>query len=146
MNKLSEKKVKEILLIEDNPADVRLMTEVLKDINIEKNITVLEDGEKVMDYLLKNGQFVNAKRPDIILLDLNIPKKDGFKILEEIKTSNALKTIPVIVISTSNSQENIRQAYMLHANCYFVKPFQLDEFIRIIRSIEEFWLNLVTLP
>lgn len=146
MNKLADKKIKEILLIEDNPADVRLITEVLKDFRVEKNITVIEDGEKVMDYLLKNGQFVNAKRPDIILLDLNIPKKDGFKILEEIKTSNALKTIPVIVISTSDSKENIKQAYMLHANCYFVKPFQLDEFIKIIRSIEEFWLNLVNLP
>lgn len=146
MNNLLDKKIVEVLLVEDNPADVRLIIEVLKDYTIEKNITVIKDGEKVNDYLLKKNEFFDKKKPDIILLDINIPKKDGFEVLKEIKASKEFKNIPVIIITSSDSEENVKKAYKLGANCYIVKPIKLDEYIRVIRGIEEFWLNIVKLP
>lgn len=145
-NNLVNKKTVEILLVEDNPADVRLIVEVLKDFRLEKNITVVTDGEKVKEYLMKKNEFFNVTRPDIILLDINMPRKNGFEILKEIKENEEFKDIPVIIITTSDSEENVINAYKLGANCYIVKPLQLDEFIRVVRGIEEFWLNIVRLP
>ncbi len=144
MNNLLNKVMLEILLVEDNDADVRLITEVFKYIRNE-NIVVIKDGEDVINYLFKNKS-VNKKRPDIIMLDINIPKKDGFEVLKEIKESDEFKDIPVIIISSSDSEESIIKAYKMGANCYIVKPMQLDEFIKVIRCIEEFWLNIVRLP
>ncbi len=145
MNSIIDKRIFEILLVEDNQADVRLIKEVLKDFVIEKNITVLTDGEQVSEYLLRKNEFFNRKMPDIILLDLNIPKKDGFEVLKEIKGSEEFKDIPVIIISSSEAEESVIKAYKSGANCYIVKPLRLDEFIRVIRGIEEFWLNTVRL-
>ncbi len=136
----------EILLVEDNPGDARLAKEALKDSKLMNNLRVVNDGVEAMDFLYKRGKFVNSLRPDLILLDLNLPRKDGREVLEEIKTSEGLKRIPVVIVTISRAEEDILRTYDLHANCYISKPLDLDQFIKVVKSIEDFWLTIVRLP
>lgn len=136
----------EILLVEDNPADVRLTQEALNEAKIRNRLNVAEDGVDAMDFLLRRGKHAHAPRPDLILLDLNLPKKDGRQVLEEIKSNPDLKRIPVVILTTSQAEEDIIKSYNLHANCYVNKPVDLDQFITIVRSIEDFWFSIVKLP
>jgi CheY-like chemotaxis protein len=135
-----------ILLVEDNPGDVRLTMEALKEGKILNEISVAEDGVEAIAYLRRVGKYVEAPRPDLILLDLNLPKKDGREVLEEIKGDTDLKKIPVVVLTTSAAERDILRAYDLHANCYITKPVDLEQFIRVVQSIEDFWLTIVKLP
>ena len=136
----------EILLVEDNEGDVGLVEEVFEDAKIRNTLHVAEDGEEAMLFLNKEKPFANAPTPDIILLDLNLPQKDGREVLEEIKTDDKLKRIPVVVLTTSKAEEDIVRSYDLHANSYITKPVDFDQFIRVIKSIEDFWLEVVRLP
>jgi two-component system, chemotaxis family, response regulator Rcp1 len=136
----------DILLVEDNPGDVRLMLEALKESKIRNNIFVVEDGVEAMDFLLRKGKHVNSPRPDLILLDLNLPRKSGREVLAEIKSDASLKRIPVVVVTVSRHEEDILKAYDLHANCYVTKPIDFNQFVKITKSIEEFWLEIVKLP
>lgn len=136
----------EILLVEDNPGDVRLTTEVLKDAKLCNRINVVSDGVEALDYLYRRGPFSAACRPDLILLDLNLPRKDGREVLEEIKSDPALKNIPVVILTTSNAEQDILKSYALHANCYITKPVDLEQFSKVVASIEEFWFSIVKLP
>lgn len=136
----------EILLVEDSPGDVRLTQEVLKDGKVHNNLNVVEDGVKAIAFLKKEASYSDAPSPDLILLDLNLPKKDGREVLEIIKADEALRRIPVVILTTSRAEEDIVRAYDLHANCYITKPIDLDQFIKVIKSIEEFWLTIVKLP
>ena len=136
----------EILLVEDNPGDVRLTQEALKEAKILNNLSVIMDGVEAVNFLRRKDKYRDAPRPDLILLDLNLPKKDGREVLEEIKTDLNLKRIPVVVLSVSKATEDITKSYNLHANCYITKPVDLDQFIRVVKSIEEFWLTIVKLP
>jgi CheY-like chemotaxis protein len=136
----------EILLVEDNEGDVGLVEEVFEDAKIRNSLHVAEDGEEAMLFLNKEKPFANAPTPDIILLDLNLPQKDGREVLEEIKTNDKLKRIPVVVLTTSKAEEDIVKSYDLHANSYITKPVDFDQFIRVIKSIEDFWLEVVRLP
>lgn len=135
-----------ILLIEDSEGDVRLVQEALKEGKLQNRLFVVRDGVDGMNFLMKRGKYQDTVRPDLILLDLNMPKKDGREVLAEIKQDEDLKRIPVIILTTSSSESDILKTYNLHANCYIVKPLDLDEFIRVIRSIESFWLSIVKLP
>lgn len=135
-----------ILLVEDNPADVRLTMEAFKDAKVNNNFYVVDNGEDVIAFLKQEGKYSNMPRADLILLDLNIPKKDGREVLEEIKKEPELKKIPVIILTTSKAEEDIIRTYNLHANCYIHKPVDLNEFIKIVKSIENFWLTIVKLP
>jgi two-component system, chemotaxis family, response regulator Rcp1 len=136
----------EILLIEDNLGDIRLIEEVFKDAKIDNKIHVAQDGEKAMKILRRENGHTKSKRPDIILLDLNLPKMDGREILREIKEDIRLKCIPVIILTTSTAEEDLIETYKHNANCYITKPFDFDHFIKVINSIEDFWLNTVKLP
>jgi chemotaxis family two-component system response regulator Rcp1 len=136
----------DILLVEDNPGDVRLTLEALRDSKMSNNMNVVEDGAEAMAFLRQEGEYANAPRPDVILLDLNLPKKDGREVLAEIKTDENLRCIPVVVLTTSQAEEDILRTYNLQANCYVTKPLDLDQFIKVVRSIEEFWLTIVKLP
>jgi CheY-like chemotaxis protein len=136
----------EILLVEDNPGDVRLTREALKDGKIRNNLSVVMDGEEVMVYLHKEGKYKDAPRPDLILLDLNLPKKNGREVLAEIKTDPNLRRIPVVILTVSKADEDIIKSYDLHANCYIIKPVNLDRFIKVVKSVEDFWLTIVKLP
>ncbi|KAF5415847.1 MAG: putative methanogenesis regulatory protein FilR2 [Candidatus Methanogaster sp.] len=136
----------EILLVEDNPGDVRLTQEVLKDGKVQNNMHVVKDGVDAISFLRQTGAYTGAPRPDIILLDLNLPRKDGREVLADIKADPDLKNIPVVVLTTSSAEQDIFRSYDLHANCYITKPVDLDQFIRVIRSIEDFWLTIVKLP
>jgi CheY-like chemotaxis protein len=136
----------EILLVEDNPGDVRLTKEALKEAKVINHLTVLKDGEEALAYLRRHGQYADAKRPHLILLDLNLPKKDGRDVLAQIKADETLKRIPVVVLTTSQAEEDVLKSYSLHANCYITKPVDLDQFVRVVRSIEDFWLGIVVLP
>ncbi|NTV00339.1 MAG: response regulator [Methanoregulaceae archaeon] len=140
-----EKKV-EILLIEDNPADVRLIIEGLKDSRIVNHISVVQDGEEAGDFLFRRERYTDAPTPDIILLDLNLPKKDGRKLLAEIKQDARLQQIPVVVLTSSSAESDISIAYQLHANSYLQKPLDLTEFMAMIQSFEQYWLTRVILP
>ncbi len=146
MVKCATKRPVEILLVEDNPGDVRLTVECFKEGKIFNHISVVNDGEAAMAYLKNEGDYAGAIRPDLILLDLNLPKKDGRQVLKEIKDDPDLKTIPVIVLTTSKAEQDILSSYRLHANCYLEKPVKLDDFLRLIQMIEEFWLCVVRLP
>jgi chemotaxis family two-component system response regulator Rcp1 len=146
MNSGTNGKSIEILLIEDNPGDVRLTKEVLKEGKVRNNLQVVGDGVEAMAFLRRENSYAKASRPDLILLDLNLPKKDGREVLQEIKADHQLKRIPVVVLTTSDADEDILKSYDLCANCYITKPVDLDQFIRVIRSIEAFWLTIVTLP
>ncbi|MBD2102480.1 response regulator [Leptolyngbya sp. FACHB-261] len=136
----------EILLVEDSPGDVRLTQEVLKEGKVHNHLNVVEDGEKAIAFLKKLAPYTDALHPDLILLDLNLPRKDGREVLEIIKANGHLRRIPVVVLTTSQAEEDIIKAYDLHANCYITKPIDLDQFIRVIKSIEDFWLTIVKLP
>lgn len=135
-----------ILLVEDNPGDVRLTQEVLKDGKICNNLNVVMDGEEAIMFLRKEGKYKDAIRPDIILLDLNLPKKDGRQVLAEIKVDPDLKLIPVIVLTTSAAEQDILNTYANHANAYITKPVDFDQFMSVIKNFENFWLTIVKLP
>ena len=136
----------EILLVEDNPGDARLTLEAFKEGKVVNNLTVMGDGVEALAYLRRQGQYANAVQPDLILLDLNLPKKDGREVLAEIKADERLRNIPVIVLTTSAAEEDIARAYSRHANCYITKPVDLNQFLHVVQSIESFWLSLVRLP
>jgi two-component system, chemotaxis family, response regulator Rcp1 len=136
----------EILLVEDNPGDVRLTQEALKDGRVLVNLTVAADGVEAMEVLRRQGVHAGKRLPDLIVLDLNLPRKNGREVLEEIKADEDLKRIPVIVMTTSKAEQDVHKAYNLNANCYVTKPVDLDEFLAVVRSIEDFWLTIVTLP
>ncbi len=136
----------EILLVEDNPGDVRLVKEVFKDAKISNNMQVAADGEEAMLILRRESEYDDRNRPDLILLDLNLPKKDGREVLVDIKGDDDLKRIPVVILTTSKAQEDLIETYNNHANCYITKPVDLDQFIRVVKSIEDFWLSIVKLP
>ena len=136
----------EILLIEDNPGDARLATEALREAKVHNNLRWVPDGEEAIALLRRTGKYETAARPDLILLDLNLPRRDGRQVLEEIKADTSLRRIPVVVLTTSQAEEDILKAYNLNANCYITKPVDLDQFIRVVKSIEDFWLTIVKLP
>lgn len=136
----------QILLVEDSPGDVRLTREAFQDAKVHVNLHVACDGAEAMDFLLHLGSHINAPRPDLILLDLNLPKKDGRQVLEEIKENPVLKSIPVVVLTTSASETDIFQSYLRHANSYISKPVDLDGFLRVVKGIDSFWLSIVKLP
>ena len=136
----------EVLLIEDSPGDVRLTKEALKEGKILNNLNVVNDGVEAMGFLKKEGEYQISPTPDLILLDLNMPKKEGREVLSEIKADINLRTIPVVVLTTSSAEEDILKSYDLHANCYITKPVDFDQFIKVVKSINEFWLNIVKLP
>ena len=136
----------EILLVEDNPGDERLTREALKEGKVYSNLHTCKDGVEAMEFLRRQGRFKDAPRPDIILLDLNLPRKDGREVLEEIKSDEVLKRIPVVVLTTSKAEEDVLHSYELHASCYVTKPVDLDQFMNVIRSIDDFWLSIVKLP
>jgi two-component system, chemotaxis family, response regulator Rcp1 len=136
----------EILLVEDNPGDVRLTRETLKDFKAINNLSVVGDGVEAMAFLRREGKYSNASRPDLILLDLNLPKMDGREVLAHIKDNASLKLIPTVILTTSESQLDIVKSYQLQANCYLTKPVQLDEFESLVKSINDFWLTKVKLP
>ena len=136
----------EILLVEDNPGDVRLTIEALKDGKVSNRLHVAKDGVEAMAFLRQEGEYAEAPRPDVILLDLNLPKKDGREVLEEIKADEHLRRIPVVVLTTSSSEQDILRTYDLHANCYVTKPVDLEQFMQVVRGIEDFWLSIVKLP
>ncbi len=135
-----------ILLVEDSLADIRLTQEVFKEGKINNILNVVMDGEEALLYLRKSGKFKSMETPDLVLLDLNIPKKDGRQVLAEIKADSKLRVIPVIILTTSAAEQDILNTYSHHANCYIMKPVNLEQFIKVIRSIEEFWLTIVKLP
>jgi chemotaxis family two-component system response regulator Rcp1 len=136
----------EILLIEDNPGDVRLTQEALKEGKVRNNLSVAMDGVEAMAVLRREGSYKKAPRPDVILLDLNLPKKDGREVLAEIKEDPDLRRIPVVILTTSQAEKDILKTYDLHANCYITKPVELDEFIEVVKTIDDFWLTIVKLP
>jgi CheY-like chemotaxis protein len=134
------------LLVEDNEADVRLTQEVLRDSKMRNNLIVANDGAEAMARLRRQGRFKNSPRPDLILLDLNLPVKDGREVLAQIKEDSDLKRIPVVILTTSKAEEDILKTYNLHANCYITKPVDLDQFVTVVTYIEDFWLAIVKLP
>jgi chemotaxis family two-component system response regulator Rcp1 len=136
----------EILLVEDSPADVDLTREALADAKVHNNLHVVGDGVEALAFLRHEGRYADAPHPDLILLDLNLPKKDGREVLAEIKADPRLRRIPVVVLTTSEAEQDILQSYDLYANCYVTKPVDLDAFIHVVRSIEDFWLAIVRLP
>jgi two-component system, chemotaxis family, response regulator Rcp1 len=136
----------EILLVEDSPADVRLTKEALKEEKMHINLSVVGDGVEAMQFLRKEGKFAKAARPDLILLDLNLPKKDGREVLKEMKSDDNLKSIPTVILTTSKAEEDVLRTYDLHANCYITKPLDLNQFSHVVKSIKDFWLTIVKLP
>jgi two-component system, chemotaxis family, response regulator Rcp1 len=136
----------EILLVEDSPGDVRLTREALREGKIRNNLSVVPDGVEALAFLRREGRYAGAPRPDVILLDLNLPRKDGREVLAEVKADERLRRIPVVVLTTSRDEQDVLRSYDLHANCYITKPVDLDQFIAVVRSIETFWLTIVTLP
>ena len=146
MNISKNGKVAEILLVEDNPGDVRLTLEAFKEGKIINNLSVVKNGVEAMAFLRREREYVNAPQPDIILLDLNMPKMDGREVLAEIKKDESLRHIPVIVLTTSEAEQDILKSYDLYANCYITKPVDLDQFNTVIKSIKDFWLSIVKLP
>jgi len=136
----------EILLVEDNPGDVRLTREALREGKVYSNLHWAKDGVEALEFLRREGCHAAAPRPDIILLDLNLPKKDGREVLAVVKGDDQLKQIPVVVLTTSKAEEDVLRSYALHANCYITKPVDLDKFIFVVKSIDRFWLSVVTLP
>jgi len=136
----------EILLVEDNPGDVRLTREALKEGKVLNHLNVVDDGIEALAFLRREDKYANAVRPDLILLDLNLPKKDGREVLAEIKADAGLKKIPVVILTTSAAEQDILKTYDLHANCYITKPVDLEQFIKIVRLIEDFWFTIARLP
>ena len=136
----------EILLVEDSPGDVRLTREALRDGKVRNNLSVVTDGVEALAFLRREGRYADAPRPDVILLDLNLPKKDGREVLAEVKADERLRRIPVVVLTTSADERDVLRSYELQAACYITKPVDLDQFIAVVQSIEDFWLTIVTLP
>ena len=136
----------EVLLVEDSPGDVRLTREAFKDAKVHISLHVAPDGAEAMAFLKREGKYAHMPRPDLILLDLNLPKKDGREVLAEIKESQSLKIIPVVILTTSASETDILRTYQLHANCYITKPVGLEGFLKVVQSIDNFWLTVVKLP
>jgi chemotaxis family two-component system response regulator Rcp1 len=139
-------KIVDILLVEDNPGDVRLTEEALQEGKVRINMVSVVDGVEAMDFLRKKGRYPDAFRPDLILLDLNLPKKSGFEVLDEIKVDEDLKRIPVVVLTTSQAEQDIIKSYNLHANAFISKPVGLDQFLSVVKAIEDFWIEIVRLP
>jgi CheY-like chemotaxis protein len=146
MMHLGDERLVEILLVEDNLADIRLTQEVFKEGKVRNQLSVVRNGEEALAFLRQEGHFASVLRPDMILLDLNLPRKDGRAVLAEIKADPDLKRIPVIILTTSQAESDLIQTYNLHANCYIVKPVELDQFIEAVKRIEGFWLQIVKLP
>jgi len=136
----------EILLVEDSAGDVRLVQENLKESKVRNTLNVVGDGIEAMAYLRKEGKYKDTPRPDLVLLDLNLPKKDGRQVLKEMKSDEDLKCIPVVVLTISKAEEDIMKSYSLHANAYISKPVDLNQFLKVVKAIEEFWLTVVKLP
>ena len=136
----------EVLLIEDNPGDIQLTKIALEDNKMNVNLSVAEDGVEALAFLRKEGNYVNAPHPDLVLLDLNLPRKDGREVLAEMKADPILRRIPVVILTTSQAEEDVLRAYNLCANCYITKPVDFDQFVKIVRSIESFWFTIVKLP
>ena len=134
------------MLVDDSPGDVALVEEAFREWRIGNKLKVAEDGEQALQFLRKEGRFQDEKRPDLILLDLNLPRKNGREVLEAVKADENLRSIPVIILTTSDAEQDVLKAYNLHANCYLTKPIDMDEFIQKIRAMEEFWLMWVRLP
>lgn len=146
MTDIKESKLIEILLVEDNPGDAELTLEALSDNKVRNNVHVVEDGEEALDYLFKRGKYTNVPTPDLILLDLNLPKKNGQEVLKIIKEDNVLHDIPVVVLTSSTADKDRVRSYGLNANAYVVKPVELTEFFEVIRAISHFWVHVVKLP
>ena len=136
----------EILLVEDNPGDARLAMEALREAKVHNNLYWVGDGEEALAFLRREGKHSDAPRPDLIFLDLNLPRKDGRQVLREIKADDRWRRIPVVVLTTSQAEEDILKVYNLNANCYITKPVDLDQFIKVVKTIEDFWLTIVKLP
>ncbi len=136
----------EILLVEDNPGDANLTKKALADSKVHNNMHVAEDGEEALAFLRQEGDYSDARRPDLILLDLNLPKTSGHEVLQEIKDDETLSTIPVVVLSSSSAEEDIIKTYKLHASCYVSKPVDLTQFMKVVKSIDDFWFSIVRLP
>lgn len=136
----------DILLVEDNPGDVRLTQEALKEAKVLNNLFVVTDGIEALAFLRHEGKYADAIRPDIILLDLNLPRKDGREVLSEVKNDPQLRRIPVVILTTSKAEEDVIRTYDLHANCYITKPVDIEQFILVVKSVEEFWFTIVKLP
>jgi len=136
----------EILLVEDNPADVQLTIEALKDAKLNNHLSVAEDGVEATAFLRREGKYANAPRPDLILLDLNMPRKNGREVLKDIKSDEDLKTIPVVILTTSEAEQDIVKSYRLNANCYVTKPVDFFQFMKVVKAIEDFWMCIVKLP
>jgi two-component system, chemotaxis family, response regulator Rcp1 len=139
-------KLVDILVVEDNPGDARLIMEVLKSNKIYNSLHIVKDGIEAMEFLNRKGKYADVPIPDIIFLDLNLPRKDGREVLAEIKSDEMFKQIPVVIMTMSQSDEDILRSYRLHANCYVTKPIDLDRFVKVVESIEDFWFSLVKLP
>jgi CheY-like chemotaxis protein len=146
MTNLPTYRTVEILLVEDNPGDVRLTVEALKEGKMSNHLQIARDGVEALEILRQQSEYADAERPDLILLDLNLPKMDGREVLSEIKRDPALRRIPVVVLTTSDAEQDIARSYDLHANCYITKPVDITQFIEIVKSIEGFWLTIVKLP
>ena len=136
----------EILLVEDNPGDVRLTREALREAKVRNNLSVAGDGVEALAFLHRDGVYSAAPRPDIVLLDLNLPRRDGRQVLAEVKADPELRRIPIVILTTSKAEEDILKTYDLHANCFITKPVDFDQFVKVVKSIEHFWLSIVTLP
>ncbi len=143
---MRQSKLIEILLVEDNPGDVRLTREAMKEAKIQNNLNVVEDGIEAMSFLRQEGKYRDSPRPDLILLDLNLPRKNGREVLAEIKEDADLRFIPVVILTTSKAEEDIMKTYEHHANCYITKPVELEQFISVVKSIQDFWIGIVQLP
>ncbi len=141
-----ESKPIEILLVEDNSGDARLAREALRDAKVRNNLTWISDGTEALAFLRREGKYHRAPRPDLILLDLNLPRKDGREVLTEIKADEKFRRIPVVILTTSQAEEDVLRAYHLNANCYITKPVDLDQFMKVVKTIEDFWLTIVKLP
>ncbi len=136
----------DILLIEDNPGDVDLTRDAFEESKMNNSLYVVEDGEEAIEFLYKKGKYSDAPRPELIILDLNLPKKDGREVLEEIKVDDNLKRIPIVILTTSKAEEDVLKTYNLHANCYITKPLDFEQFLQVVKSIENFWMSIVVLP
>jgi CheY-like chemotaxis protein len=142
----TEPRLVEILLVEDSPSDTELTLEALREAKVRNHLSLVEDGVQAMQFLRQEGAYAGAPRPDLIMLDLNLPRKDGREVLAEIKSDESLKTIPIVVLTTSRAEQDVLRAYQLSANCYITKPVDFEQFLNVVRSIESFWLFVVTLP
>lgn len=146
MNHEAKIKLADILLVEDNPGDVRLAKEALKESKLLNKLYQVEDGIKAMAFLRQEGEYSDVPRPDLVLLDLNLPRKNGGEVLAEIKMDETLKRIPVVILTVSRAEEDVLKSYNLHANCYISKPFDMEQFVKVVKSIEDFWFSIVKLP